>query len=409
MRPIEHIIEQLWQPIIDSSDVRLVENGRPEAGWNEAEAYWLIPSAARARMLVAVGPARASRRLLTNYRRLRTARTNAARSVLGAIAGLGVPLSRDRVSLQARIGAEEARASLPLERLARLLGSPLVAATGVRTGDNRKATLHLVDRAGSPVGYAKVGWNPATDLAVANETRVLSELGGGAPKVKVPRPIARLDHFGHPVVVVEPLPLEARGAHQGIAAPTPQEVAALTPLTGAVPLDESGLFQGVVSRLRQASAAPLARPVTDAALGLAADLARTRAVLPVVTRWHGDLAPWNVARDREDRLWVWDWESSEADAVAGLDHMHWVFSEYRSRARDADAMDLTEVLDGANRNLRAWGLDPRGGALVAGIYALTVVERACALAAGSGTWNDAFIKPPGLVSLCAQGRRILAP
>ena len=73
----------------------------------------------------------------------------------------------------------------------------------------------------------------------------------------------------------------------------------------------------------------MAAPVA-AAHALLDALAGATDTLPVTSRWHGDLTWWNRARDDAGQLWVWDWESSEEDAVAGLDALHWAFSARRT-------------------------------------------------------------------------------
>jgi hypothetical protein len=407
VRPIDHVVEQLWAPALDSVDVRLTENASPEPGWTDAECYWLLPNARSARMLVPCGPRPALRGLLTNYRRLRTPRVNAVRSALGAAASLGLPLSRDRVSLRVSETSPDAELRLPTAWLASQLHVPLVTATGVRTSDNRKATLHLVDLAGRPVGYAKFGWNRATDDAVANEARTVTDLAVVDPGVRVPRCLGSYTYFGHPVLVVEPLPLDVRGG-EGISPPTPQEIASFAAVLRHSPLADTGLFRTTRARLEAAERSHVAGQVASRASALAADLGSSRHIVPVASRWHGDFSPWNVARDGEDRLWVWDWESSEVDAPAGLDSLHWEFSRQRLRADDIDAMSLTATVSGAISALAAFGVGPKGRALLAAMYALTVVERACTLAASSGSWDDALIQPRGLAHLCREADGVLA-
>ena len=132
------------------------------------------------------------------------------------------------------------------------------------------------------------------------------------------------------------------------------------------------------------------------------------AVVPVTRRWHGDFAPWNRARDRDGRLWVWDWESSEEDAVAGLDALHWSFSERRPASGRNETVDLPGCLEDARRHLVAAGV-PRGSyGLVAATYALTVLERALDLATRAGGWETLWIKPPHLEALLDQATEAIS-
>jgi hypothetical protein len=123
--------------------------------------------------------------------------------------------------------------------------------------------------------------------------------------------------------------------------------------------------------------------------------------LPVTGRWHGDLTPWNCARDGDGRLWCWDWEGSETDAVAGLDALHWALSVRRERAGGPEGVLLADCLGDALPYLRALGLSSDAGRLVAAVYVVTVAERAVGLAARAG-WEHAWISPQQLTELLTQ-------
>lgn len=409
VHPLDHIVEQLWGPAFErSSALRAVVNPRPDPRWCTVESYWLIPRGSSARMLVPVRPASAASRVLTNYRRLRTPATNAARLVLGGAARVGLPLSTTRVEVQVRRDAPGATTDLlPLAQLSRALGTELFAAAGIRTSDNRKTMLHLVDRVGVPVGYAKFGWNSATDALVANEATVLAEIGGGTDAVRAPRLLARLSYHGHPVAVTEALPRDARGSLTRLPEPTSRELFGLSPVVRHSRVADTAHFRAVRERLSAARRSDQVRELADRALDVASTIARREGAVPVTTRWHGDLAPWNRARDASGRLWVWDWENAEPDAVAGLDAAHWAFSTQRLRATDVDRMSLASCLAGADHHLAAVGLGEPDRRMVVALYAVTVVERACTIAAHSDTWEAAFITPEGLLHLLSQADRIL--
>jgi hypothetical protein len=407
VQPVDHVIEQLWAPALASPDLRVVVDAPAESGWTDVERYWLVPSAAKARLLVPVGPRPMVARVLVNYRKLRTRAVNASRLTLGAAARAGLPLSGSTVAVQVRTSATEAAQQLPLGRLEALLGQPLFAATGVRTSDNRKTTLHLVDAHGAPVGYAKLGWNRPTDALVANEGRVLSAVGGEPGPTRAPRVLVQDDYHGHPVIVTEPLPLDAGGSLTSVAPVTSQEMFGLTPLARQARPAETQQFVGMVSRLDDATGTSHVREVAEAALELAAAVATGRETVPVTARWHGDMTPWNRARDSSGQLWVWDWESSEDDAVAGLDPLHWAFGADRLAGRAASTT-LASSLEQASAHLTAIGVPRHCRPTIASVYALTVVERACVFAAHSGTWSDAFIPPAELMNLLRQSHALLS-
>ena len=130
---------------------------------------------------------------------------------------------------------------------------------------------------------------------------------------------------------------------------------------------------------------------------------------PVSERWHGDLTWWNRARDRDGQLWVWDWENSEEDTIAGLDALHWAFSEQRSPSAKLLRLDLSACLSEARPHLTAAGLSHDQGSVVAAVYTLVVVERACGLAAHHADWGRVWIAPDELLTLTGQAEALLAP
>jgi hypothetical protein len=408
VQPLDHVTQQLWAPAFAESDsLRAVVDPAPDQEWRTVESYWLVPNARSARLLVPRRPRTAASRCLTNYRRLRTPATNIARFGLGTAARLGLPLSPSAVEVQVRHDARPGTADLlPLAQLSKALGRTVHAATGVRTSDNRKTMLHLVDDLGEPVGYAKVGWDELTDRLVDTEGEVLAEIGGRTGPARAPRLLARLDYLGHPVIVTEPLPAHARGSLSRVAEPTSEELFALTPVVRHAPIARTGQLRDVSERLLAALGAVHVRDLAGHALAVAERIAAHDGVVPVTARWHGDLAPWNRARDTEGRLWIWDWESSEPDAAAGLDALHWAFSTRRLAARDVDRMSLVDTLADADHHLAAIGVAAPDRAVVAATYAVTVVERACTIARSSGTWDTALISPAGLSHLLRQAERL---
>lgn len=408
--PRDLLVEQLWGPALDSGDVR-VQVGDGPPGWTEVESYWMFPDARRARLLLPRGPRAVTRAAAVHYRGLRRPSKNLSRSVLGLGARAGVPLAADRLGVWARDPSAAAAARLPLAVLGEALGAgPLFAAAGVRSGANRKATLHLLDASGTPVGYAKVGWSPVTDAFVRTEAATLREVGGHrGGRTQAPALLAEVDHHGHPVIVTEPLPLDVRGARStAVVPPTSQEVFALTPVHRWGPLAGTTQMQVLGGRLRALPQDDVTRDVRGPALDLHERVRKHGADLPVTTRWHGDFAPWNRARDGSGRLWVWDWESSEPDAVAGLDPLHWAFSERRPASGRNQVVDLAGCLHDARPHLRAAGVPRSSEGAVAAAYALTVLERALDLAVRSGGWDRLWIRPDHLGVLAQQARGLLS-
>lgn len=403
--PLDLLVQQLWQPVVRTGEARVVVNPRPTEQWAEAESYWVVPSADDARLLVPTGPRAATAGALANYRGLRTAAPRTARTLASSASRAGLPLSRDRLVVQVRPGARRVD-ELPLRVLARALGMPRAyAALGVRTGANRKATLQLVDHRGRPAGYAKVAWSRATRRLVETETAALRQPLPDGSAARMPGLLATGRIGQQPYLVTQPLPLSARSPRRDAPVPAPQELAALSAPYRRGTVARTGQFEALSGRLATLSSP--GRELGELVHALADRLAAATRELPVTERWHGDLVPWNTARDADDALWCWDWESSERDAVAGLDALHWAVSQQRMRS-GIGADTLREALEHCRVQLWASGLARRDWPLVAGVYALTTTERAGALAAESG-WPAVWIDQDRLGRLLGSALAMLEP
>ncbi|MBM7520293.1 hypothetical protein [Nocardioides nitrophenolicus] len=401
---LAHLVEQLWAPAIATGDLRLEVGRGPTPGWTDVETYQALPSVTAATMLLPTADRRVLAGSLLNFRGLRDPRTRAQRRVLGSVVAGGLPLPFPHVRLQARSGA--GRVPLPTEQVAVDLGLPRVhASIGVRTGSNRKATLQLVDDDGAAVGFAKFAWDEASTTAVATEAAALHALGGGVDGVRAPRLLARGTWLGRPYLVTEPLPAASRRPAAG-ALPSAEELFALCPVVRRDLVARSGQFQGLRDRIDGLRAAGVDAELVDALDDLLDRLADTE--VPVAARWHGDLTAWNTARDEQDRLWCWDWESTEADAVAGLDAVHWVAGGATMTGARYDGALLAAALRQAGPALTAAGHSRASAAVVPLLYVASLVERAVALAVGNGRWDDAWLRRDEAVALVAHARA-LAP
>jgi hypothetical protein len=129
-------------------------------------------------------------------------------------------------------------------------------------------------------------------------------------------------------------------------------------------------------------------------------------LLPVTDTWHGDLTPWNCGRDGDGRLWIWDWEDADRDALAGLDSLHWCIASARVTGGSTGLIDLDAGLRAATPHLTALGIPPQHRGTVAGAYVLGVLDRACTLARTAGSWDDALVQPAGLLDLLSQAARL---
>lgn len=399
---IDLLERQLWQPAVSEGVARVVVGTAPPAsGWRDEEVYWAVPSLSRVRLLVPTGNARLTSASLRNYRGLRAPRERWSRSLLGLWARAGGPPGAGRVRLQVRVGADEAAgASLPLPVVARALGQPrLFASIGVRPGANGKPTLQLIDSDGRPAGYAKLGWTPHTDTFVATESATLAALDGGSSSIGVPRLLATGTLHGHPWLVSAPLPGAARALTDAAEVVSAEELVTICPIIGSGAPAVTGHWRRLADRAHTAAGPDELVATFRRLVSAVSDLG---VELPIAQRWHGDLTPWNCARDQAGRLWAWDWENSEEDVVAGLDAVHWAFS-VRRRHTPVDRIDLRACVHDAAPTLDGLGIPPAHRPAVAAVYAAVLADRALGLAAVAG-WERSWIAPDQVTRLVRLGQ-----
>lgn len=399
--PLDSLVEQLWRTPVSSGAARVVVDALPDERWQDAETYWLLPSLARPSLLIPRGTPVVTSASLRSYRTLRPPKVQFLRNALGLVARSGLPPSLHRVSVQKPVGAPAGGgpSTLPLEAVTRVLGQQhLYAAIGIRLGDNRKPTLQLFDDGGRPAGYAKLAWNETSRDFILTETAALAALEGSAGPTRSPRLLGTGSRDGFPFLITEPLPGNVRAVRGRVARPTPEELFSLCPVTRTDHIPATGHFQELSRRLRKLPDAGEHR--LRVAAQEAEGLIRARnARVPVAQRWHGDLVPWNTAREPSGALWCWDWESAEPDAVAGLDALHWTISVRREAGTGTMAGNLTAALADSAGYLAAAGLPASAHGDVAAVYALVVAERAWTLAANNGGWSSSWISQEDLLEL----------
>lgn len=387
--------------------VRCQLKGSPEPGWTTEESYLVAPSVAKASLLLPSSPQAALQGALLNYRGLRRRATNLQRTVLGVPGRVGLGLPFPSLVLQRQ--SEIAAPVLPLAHVSAALGrGPLSAAIGIRTGANRKATLQLVGADGSPQGFAKFAWDPSSRDGILREGAALSALSREPVKqgASAPELLHQGEYFGWPFIVTAPMPLESRGVRADVPSPTAQELYSLTALVRRDGVATTQQFQALVRDVDRSSSDAAVTEIRQAAAELLAVIAETTLTLPVVDRWHGDLTPWNSARDGRGHLWCWDWESSEPDALAGMDAIHWHTSVAVEAGGRLDGNCLAHAVTSARPLLVAAGIPRDADAIIASVYAATMAERACALAEGAGGWESGWVLPTDLLDLLATARKI---
>jgi hypothetical protein len=324
----------------------------------------VVPPRGTGRFLVPTASPAAAARSLTAFNRLRPWRRRASRAAIAATLriGLGGPLLSRRVVVRGRAG--DATSDLAdrwlVEHLRQVLGEPeLLVAAGLRAGDTfAKPVLQLFRPDGTPVAYAKVGWNDVTRPRVRTEADVLAGWpteGRGVPGVMVPRLLHAGEWAGRVVAVTAPLPADARRLRR--SDPAPALAAAAVPAAGPVTTDAlaaSPYWKGLVDDAEHLGAGPfrsagaLRRAVEQVAAGDVDVEVR-------LGRWHGDWVTWNLAM-ADGQLWAWDWEYSDPSVPVGLDVVHHLFQEsFVGRGRPA-AEALVEAAVGAGELLPALGL-----------------------------------------------------
>lgn len=379
---LREIIEAVWSPASTGVQVTL---GSTRGVIGSLESYLVLPNRSRPRLLLPADDIASARRALGAYRGLRTARAEAWSRVIGGSVLSSASAARllHRLSVSASPDAERL-----LPRLAELLGrDDLRAMLAVRRpGPFSKPTLGLVDRAGNPVAYAKLGRSDLTDTMVANEAATLQTLRGRLSTIVVPSLRTTTTWQGHPVTVVDPLPLTARRlAVEPLQMPdTMWEVASSGPL-----VDDELRESSYARRLRQRlEACRLSHPEVGGHLTAwferlcAADL-RLR-----FGRSHGDWVSWNLGM-HAGRVVVWDWESSVPDAPVGFDACHWYFQRARARAGVAAAAAAVDAIAPGLSNVGVAEPDVRR---VADLYVLDAcVESVEAAAASDGAGREAGV------------------
>lgn len=378
-------------------------NPRPDPVWEVSRQFWVTPTARAPKMLVSNSARRATSRSLTAYRGLRATKPRLARSVMGVVAAANGPVGADVLTVERRRGTDDSGTE-PLAQLERVMDRPLAAVIGVRQGANAKATLQLFGVDGQPAGYAKVAWNALTRDYVTTEARALRALGGRAGSLRTPTVLADGDVADHPYLLTAPLPPTVRMLNR-------TGDLSLEQLTGMFPVQRVDVIRGTQqfralrARLPGHARAPSGGQPAEPARRLAETLHRADVRLPVAELWHGDLVPWNAARDAEGQTWVWDWESSEGDTVAGLDVLHWLLNSGPDRHAADLAGAVRSAAVSAAAHLRALGMGPQQRDALLAVYALVLAERYWALAVANGGWHRHRRQPGEVLALLDLGQR----
>jgi hypothetical protein len=353
---LEWLRSVLWP---DEAHVRVSDAPRPAPGARRTATYGVLPSADRPRLLVPARPAGAARAAVWQFNNGMTTRARLTKAATGVALGsrLGWPLVRGRLHVDVRADAPAATwSSLPERRLAEVLGRDdlAVAVTFGALRPNRKPVVQAIDRDGS-AAYAKVGWNALTDNLIRNEAAHLRAMREDPPRAfGVPRLLVEGDWGPHAFLATEPIEHSVR-RRWPVSGPPPGEALREVAERGAgvaTTMCDTPMWRELRTELSAG---------TDAAGERAAAAAerwehRFGDMPTTAGRWHGDWAPWNMARSG-GRLVVWDWERSRDGAPLGPDAAHFAVQVTLGgvQRRHAEALARAEALGLAQ--LRSAGIE----------------------------------------------------
>lgn len=349
----------------------------------------VVPTSTRGRFLVPIDTRAAAAGSMSAYNRLRSWRSRVPRAALAALVrtGAGRRLLRSRTEVHFGGGSpDELAEGWLVEHLRRELGEPaLSVAAGLRTGDTfAKPVLQLFRPDGSPVGYAKVGWNDVTVPRVRTEAAVLAGWPADrSPGVAVPRLLYAGEWAGRFVSVTAPLPARARRLRRRDASPALASSAVFEAhhtTTGDL-LGSTYWASLVADAGRAGQTTARSAPALERLLErLAHDSGDAELRFG---RWHGDWVTWNLAV-ADGRLWAWDWEYSDASVPVGFDVVHHLFQEdFVGRAQPVDAALRASAAAGVPL-LRTLGLDDRAARTTVALHRAELLRRDATAEASGG-------------------------
>lgn len=357
------------------------------------ERYAVVPSSRHPRYLVPLGSPRsilaATHRLPYSSRARHAARMLAAG---GTVAWSRLGRDRLYVGIARSVPPERWPDHLLLHRIAADLGfvertdpSDVVALLPVRrVMPTTKPILRLFDQRGRSLGFAKVGWSDATRRVVGNEIDVLHALRGRLQHLQVPSVLASGELADNNYLVTSPAPSPMR-----VWSRPPKDSRSL--LTDVANSGGRTLERPSVSRFRarilhELDAAHSGEPVLADLLRRWLHAATAQSVGDLeFGRWHGDWTRWNVVEADGNPL-AWDWEFSEASVPVGFDLLHWHFQQSLARPQGSLDAAVRAVYEAAPA-LAAVGVHPARHRLVASLYVIEILTRACRLNAQGGGWN----------------------
>ena len=361
-----------------------------------------MPNLRRPKLLVPVHARAASRAAFTRYLTTDSSRSRAlgygSAAVFGSPVGEQVMGARLRVAIDANIPADQWSQWLLLRYFEQILGATdLVGYLPVRRAiPNAKPTMRLFERAGTPQGYAKVGWSEATRAVVRNEASALTQVHERLQILHAPPLAAAGTWHGYEYAIAAPLPANVR-PYDVSPSSTPELMWDIV-ASGHVsrgPLKDSGFAHRVRAELE--SSATSQPHDAEVLLAWLARLEKNTSDIDF-GRWHGDFVPWNLGRTAAGPV-AWDWEYSDPDVPVGFDIVHWQFQRQIAPATGTLSAAV-QAADNASHLLTALNVHPDTTQFITSLYLLEVFTRAVRMSAAGAGWNRKFY--PALVDVARQ-------
>jgi hypothetical protein len=262
--------------------------------------------------------------------------------------------------------------------------------------------LQLFRPDGTPVAYAKIGWDGVTNAQVGAESEALRAVCAAAPRT-VHAPV--LLHAGPwqqlELCVTAPLPPKSRRVPRRHLPPVHPlvEVAALDGEPERGPLGQSAWWRAIE---QDAPALEAQAPGLGSAI---ASLAATEGDVELrYGRWHGDWVAWNMALGPEgmpEGLYVWDWEYSRPAVPFGFDLLHFFFQDAFVARRQPLLTAFSQAAEHAWAGLRELGIGPDEQLLLRRLHRIELRLRA-ERAVRAGAEADPGVREVPISTLLAQ-------
>ncbi len=362
-------------------------------GRSVTEAYHVVPSADRPRLLVPAGSARAAASAVLHAVEPTGGRDRFRRRALAAAFRLGVRgatvgalFFRDRVKVTAAAvrgpGEETAEAEQSLvDLLGGVLGQPVHLAVHLGPARaNRKPVVVVLAADGTVLAYAKLGINPLTRSLVVAEGEALAKLNTvSLDRIKVADVLHRGRWNGHDLLVQRALPVWQPRAEPEAAAEG--QLGAMLAVAGAFGIRRGRLAgSGYAARLTAATAQVADRTgeARSAAAERLADALRTLLerdpVLPFGC-WHGDWNSGNTAVLDDGRVLVWDWERFDPDVPIGFDALHRSLQVGITRQGITPVEAARQLIGDSVELLAPFGVTPTETSFVTALYLIELGTR----------------------------------